>query len=91
TLTSSCYLREIPTSDDEPRPGPCLAAVGLACCQCLAEPVAPSLFRKCSGCRLVSYCSPACQTANWAAHKPLCRAISALEKPPLAFWLLKWV
>ncbi|KAJ7203912.1 hypothetical protein C8J57DRAFT_1735195 [Mycena rebaudengoi] len=30
-------------------------------------------LQKCSGCKLVSYCSSACQKLDWASHKKICR------------------
>ncbi|KAF6749847.1 hypothetical protein DFP72DRAFT_911891 [Ephemerocybe angulata] len=30
-------------------------------------------FKRCAGCRLVSYCNPECQRANWKDHKPVCK------------------
>jgi hypothetical protein len=32
--------------------------------------------RKCPGCATVFYCSQECQSCDWAAHKPDCRAIA---------------
>ena len=29
----------------------------------------------CSGCRAVRYCGPACQKADWPAHKAACREL----------------
>ena len=29
----------------------------------------------CSGCRAVRYCGPACQKADWRAHKAACREL----------------
>ena len=31
----------------------------------------------CSGCRRVRYCGPACQKADWRAHKAACRELAA--------------
>ena len=30
----------------------------------------------CSGCRVVRYCGPACQKADWRAHKAACRELA---------------
>ena len=30
----------------------------------------------CSGCRLVRYCGPRCQKADWRAHKAACREVA---------------
>ena len=42
-----------------------------SCSQCGVADVALSC---CSKCKLAFYCSGACQRANWAAHRPQCRA-----------------
>ncbi|EIE21270.1 hypothetical protein COCSUDRAFT_57173 [Coccomyxa subellipsoidea C-169] len=34
----------------------------------------------CRGCRLVRYCSPECQLADWENHKPVCKHFSAPDK-----------
>lgn len=33
----------------------------------------PNSPRRCSNCRSIHYCSPVCQTLNWALHKHLCK------------------
>ena len=35
---------------------------------------------KCSGCLLVRYCSRACQSHDWKAHKPICKEHQATRK-----------
>lgn len=40
------------------------------CSACRAQ--GPTM--RCQGCKVVRYCSPACQKANWKAHKILCRS-----------------
>ncbi|KAJ7472744.1 hypothetical protein FB451DRAFT_1558909 [Mycena latifolia] len=35
-------------------------------------------FKRCSGCKVVSYCGPECQRRAWRDHKPLCRAIAKI-------------
>ncbi|KAJ7743443.1 hypothetical protein DFH07DRAFT_835518 [Mycena maculata] len=62
---------------------PLPARMGLACYKCFKEENA-SLSR-CTGCRRISYCSSECQKIDWKAHKPMCKALSAVEKSnPLA-------
>lgn len=41
-----------------------------ACSHCGAG---GSKLQRCAKCRLAYYCSPACQRAGWAAHRPHCR------------------
>jgi hypothetical protein len=33
-------------------------------------------FRRCSGCKIVSYCGLECQRRAWRDHKPVCRAMA---------------
>ncbi|KAJ7090439.1 hypothetical protein C8R44DRAFT_861274 [Mycena epipterygia] len=56
---------------------PLPAFQGLACFKCFKEDVLPS---QCSGCHRISYCSPECQKVDWKMHKPMCKALSAIEK-----------
>ncbi|KAF8306481.1 hypothetical protein DL93DRAFT_2088607, partial [Clavulina sp. PMI_390] len=35
---------------------------------------------KCSACRFECYCSKACQTEHWKAHKPICKQLKAKQK-----------
>ncbi|KAJ7100363.1 hypothetical protein C8R44DRAFT_859306 [Mycena epipterygia] len=57
---------------------PLPAFQGLACYKCFKEDdVLPS---RCSGCHRISYCSPECQKVDWKMHKPMCKALSAIEK-----------
>ncbi len=39
--------------------------------KCAKDPVKSA--KKCSGCKLVRYCSPECQIADWPTHKQSCR------------------
>ena len=32
-------------------------------------------MKKCSGCRLINYCSRECQVAHWKKHKQSCRDV----------------
>ncbi|KAJ6467949.1 hypothetical protein C8R47DRAFT_1325878 [Mycena vitilis] len=62
-----------------PPPLPPLPALqGLACYTCFKEANIP--LSRCSGCHRISYCSPECQKVDWKMHKPMCKAISAVEK-----------
>ena len=44
-----------------------------ACASCGAADAGST----CGGCKSVAYCGPACQRADWAAHRPACKAIAA--------------
>ena len=37
-------------------------------------PCGKSATKKCSACKQVAYCSPACQKCDWATHKAACKA-----------------
>jgi hypothetical protein len=59
-------------------------AVALRSCTNLActnlvpggEEAARLASRRCSGCKLVRYCSAACSKADWRAHKQACRQLA---------------
>lgn len=59
-----------------------------SCAACGAGPPSRAL-QQCSGCKLLSYCTVACQRKHWQHHKPLCaalkRCVSALS--PSDNWL----
>mmetsp|Transcript_10232 Transcript_10232/g.25708 ORF Transcript_10232/g.25708 Transcript_10232/m.25708 type:complete len:225 (+) Transcript_10232:1013-1687(+) len=38
---------------------------------------APVVLKRCSKCRVESYCSPTCQKAAWPAHKPVCKRLQS--------------
>ncbi|KAJ7183475.1 hypothetical protein C8R46DRAFT_1308118 [Mycena filopes] len=57
---------------------PLPARLGLACYKCFKE--GDGLLSRCGGCRRISYCSPECQKADWRNHKPICKALSSIEK-----------
>lgn len=45
-------------------------------------------LRRCSQCRIVQYCSKACQRRDWPAHKVLCENITeGMVMVPRAVWL----
>ena len=49
-----------------------------ATCRCGKVETAPKQFKRCAGCRRVTYCSAECQTAHWkASHKHECRVWAA--------------
>ncbi|KAJ7118362.1 hypothetical protein C8R44DRAFT_790625 [Mycena epipterygia] len=67
----------------EERIPPLPARMGLACYKCYKE--TDVRLSRCSVCHRVSYCSPECQKIDWPLHKPMCKALSAIEKSnPLA-------
>lgn len=41
----------------------------------------PQKLSACTGCRLVAFCSKACQVAAWSAHKSVCQGTSDLLGP----------
>jgi len=47
-------------------------------CKSLAS--SSSSLKKCSNCKMISYCSKEHQKENWAAHKDLCKVISKICK-----------
>ncbi|KAJ7474413.1 hypothetical protein B0H11DRAFT_2035296 [Mycena galericulata] len=52
------------------------AIMGLACYKCFKQENVR--LSRCSGCCRISYCSTAYQ-ADWKVHKPMCKALSAIE------------
>ncbi|KAJ6496311.1 hypothetical protein C8R45DRAFT_985563 [Mycena sanguinolenta] len=61
---------------------PLPARMGIACYKCFKEE--DVRLSRCSGCHRVSYCSSECQKLDWKAHKPMCKALSSIEKTPIA-------
>jgi hypothetical protein len=47
----------------------------LECANCLQ---CTQRTKKCSGCRIFSYCDKNCQTAHWGEHRSLCKAVRCL-------------
>ncbi|GJE89739.1 hypothetical protein PsYK624_058450 [Phanerochaete sordida] len=70
-------------------------------CNNCSQPSSKVTLKACSGCRMVRYCSAACQREAWPRHKRSCatsgEARAALEQPAqrgekLAFeTLMKWI
>ncbi|KAF9528729.1 hypothetical protein CPB83DRAFT_853653 [Crepidotus variabilis] len=58
---------------------PMAANIHQACYQCFKLQAPDSALQKCSACKRVSYCSTACQKANWSRHKGICKAFKAIE------------
>ncbi|KAJ7660619.1 hypothetical protein B0H14DRAFT_3077508 [Mycena olivaceomarginata] len=73
--------------------GPLQAMIGLACHKCYKEEDVE--LSRCGGCRRISYCGTECQNvrfqlrishsesvdqADWKRHKPMCKALTSLEK-----------
>jgi hypothetical protein len=46
------------------------------CCVCKA----PSAKHKCAGCKVVRYCSPQCQTNDWAQHSLVCLSKTEVDE-----------
>ncbi|KAJ7644868.1 hypothetical protein FB45DRAFT_898855 [Roridomyces roridus] len=67
---------------------PLPASMGLACYKCYKEEGVK--VSKCTGCRRVAYCSPGplvplpSLQLDWKQHKLMCKALSSVEKEPLA-------
>lgn len=49
------------------------ASTRTQCIKCKKQPPQVTLS-VCSTCKAVSYCGKACQTADWKAHKPVCKS-----------------
>lgn len=60
-----------------PAPAPARMPIVLACWVC-AKP-----GRRCSRCKLVVYCSTACQASDWKRHSAECRARPASDPAPV--------
>lgn len=50
------------------------------CHVCKSLVSSSSSLKKCSNCKMISYCSKAHQKEHWAAHKDLCKVISKICK-----------
>jgi len=58
------------------------------CSKCGQCPAAGTQLRRCGSCLAVKYCSSACQTEDWASHKPVCKNVGAARKEELMPLLL---
>ncbi|KAJ6536892.1 hypothetical protein B0H19DRAFT_1270587 [Mycena capillaripes] len=47
---------------------------------CTAQETKATQFKRCAGCRQVTYCGPVCQKADWKRHKTECREHLQLKK-----------
>ncbi len=45
-----------------------------------ATPSASSKLQRCSGCKVVRYCSGACQRRDWPTHRDECKALKAIQQ-----------
>ncbi|KAJ7101498.1 hypothetical protein B0H15DRAFT_413126 [Mycena belliarum] len=61
---------------------PLPSRLGLACYKCFKEE--DTSLSRCTGCHRVAYCSVECQKTDWKMHRPMCKALSAIENNPLA-------
>ena len=52
----------------------------LIICGHCGEKLAKTVGSKCSGCRIVYYCTPSCQRKHWKEHKKECRIVQAQRK-----------
>merc|ERR1712167_264861 len=59
-----------------PEDGECMAGK-LACAACGLEETTARKLLKCKGCKLVLYCSKACQKTHWKAHKTACKSMQS--------------
>ncbi|KAJ7652662.1 hypothetical protein DFH06DRAFT_994915 [Mycena polygramma] len=57
---------------------PLPAFQGLACYKCFREDDVN--LSRCTGCLRISYCGTGASGLDWDTHKPMCKALSALEK-----------
>jgi hypothetical protein len=55
-------------------------SLGEVCNYCLSRGGGGGAVRACTGCRVVAYCSPACQKADWApVHKGECKVFKRVR------------
>ncbi|KAF7378299.1 MYND-type domain-containing protein [Mycena sanguinolenta] len=51
------------------------------CCACGERTSAVTTLKRCSGCKIVCYCSKECQSRDWPVHKKLCSGRNARFDP----------
>jgi hypothetical protein len=49
------------------------------CAHCGCDSAGVPILRRCLGCYVVKYCSPACQKSGWRKHKPACLCLPSLS------------
>ena len=50
----------------------------IVCAHCLKKGIQAEL-RRCTGCKIFSYCNKVCQILDWPSHKQLCKSIQSLN------------
>lgn len=53
------------------------------CSACYSPPVSdpvPGKLQRCSACKVIRYCSAACQKRDWPAHRDECKALKAIQQ-----------
>ncbi|KAF5314169.1 hypothetical protein D9611_006982 [Ephemerocybe angulata] len=57
-----------------------VSGLASSCAKCHDEKTGVRGYRmsRCSGCRLVRYCCPGCQKADWNRHKKVCRMVESV-------------
>ncbi len=50
-----------------------------ACCGITAEALENGKLNQCSACRAVQYCGKGCQSADWPAHKAMCKRLRGVQ------------
>ncbi|GAA6059389.1 hypothetical protein JCM10212_003621 [Sporobolomyces blumeae] len=70
-------------------PVPNVAFSGSACFQCYRSSTGTNNgLKRCSGCKVVRYCSTECSRRDWKDHKSFCRSVEAIRNsvpPPRPF------
>jgi hypothetical protein len=59
------------------------SALSRICSYCMTEAAETSNLKRCTSCKIVNYCSPACQKADWKlVHKKECGVLGKLPGVP---------